>query len=121
MRSNNGQTRIKLMTFGIESESVKGARSRLTRIGLDMQGNFKKIGVESVLMDGKERLSLLHALFHMDDHAPFVFEWSWLPETGLSTKDFIGAPGALISRRPARLRSGKHIAPRRTSRFKRRA
>lgn len=93
MRSNNGQTRIKLMTFGIESESVKGARSRLTRIGLDMQGNFKKIGVESVLMDGKERLSLLHALFHMDDHAPFVFEWSWLPETGLSTKDFI-APGS---------------------------
>ena len=93
MRSNNGQTRIKLMTFGIESENVKGARSRLTRIGLDMQGNFKKIGVESVLMDGKERLSLLHALFHMDDHAPFVFEWSWLPETGLSTKDFI-APGS---------------------------
>ncbi len=93
MRSNNGQTRIKLMTFGIESESVKGARSRLTRIGLDMQGNFKKIGVESVLMDGKERLSLLHALFHMDDHTPFVFEWSWLPETGLSTKDFI-APGS---------------------------
>lgn len=93
MRSNNGQTRIKLMTFGIESESVKGARSRLTRIGLDMQGNFKKIGVEAVLMDGKERLSLLHALFHMDDHAPFVFEWSWLPETGLSTKDFI-APGS---------------------------
>ena len=93
MRSNNGQTRIKLMTFGIESESVKGARSRLTRIGLDMQGNFKKIGVESVLMDGKERLSLLHALFHMDDHAPFVFDWSWLPETGLSTKDFI-APGS---------------------------
>ena len=32
MRSNNGQTRIKLMPFGIESESVKGARSRLTRI-----------------------------------------------------------------------------------------
>lgn len=93
MRSNNGQTRIKLMTFGIESESVKGARSRLMRIGLDMQGNFKKIGVESVLMDGKERLSLLHALFHMDDHTPFVFEWSWLPETGLSTKDFI-APGS---------------------------
>ena len=60
MRSNNGQTRIKLMTFGIESESVKGARSRLTRIGLDMQGNFKKIGVESVLMDGKERHQRLH-------------------------------------------------------------
>lgn len=30
-------------------------------------------------------------------------------------------PAALISRRPARLRSGKRIAPRRTSRFKRRA
>ena len=75
MRSNNGQTRIKLMTFGIESESVKGARSRLTRIGLDMQGNFKKIGVESVLMDGKERLSLLHALFHMDDHSNLCRCW----------------------------------------------
>ncbi len=28
MRSNNGQTRIKLMTFGIESESVKKVRGR---------------------------------------------------------------------------------------------
>ena len=85
-----------------------------------MQGNFKKIGVESVLMDGKERLSLLHALFHMDDHAPFVFEWSWLPETGLSTKDFI-APGSFDFSPSRSFKIGKRIAPRRTSRFKRRA
>ena len=120
MRSNNGQTRIKLMTFGIESESVKGARSRLTRIGLDMQGKFKKIGVESVLMDGKERLSLLTR----------CFTWTTMRRLSLSGRgcrkpDYppktSSRPAVLISRRPVRLRSGKRIAPRRTSRFKRRA
>ena len=37
----------------------------------------------------KERLSQLHAVFHMDEQLPFQFEWDWLAPSGLSTKDFI--------------------------------
>lgn len=121
MRSNNGQTRIKLMTFGIESESVKGARSRLTRIGLDMQGNFKKIGVES-RADGRQRAAFpaARAVSHGRPCAVCLSVGSGCRKPDYPPKTS-SRPAALISRRPARLRSGKHIAPRRTSRFKRRA
>lgn len=44
-------------------------------------------------MDGKERLRLMHAMFHMGDDDKFFFDWKWLVESGLSVKDFI-APTA---------------------------
>ena len=31
----------------------------------------------------------MHDLFHMGDKDRFYFEWKWLPESGLSVKDFI--------------------------------
>ena len=38
---------------------------------------------------GKERLRLMHAMFHMGDDDKFFFDWKWLVESGLSVKDFI--------------------------------
>lgn len=40
-------------------------------------------------MDGKERLTLLHNIFHMDTREQLQFDWSWLLPSGLNTKDFI--------------------------------
>ena len=89
VRGNNGLIKTKYLTFGIDADSIKAAKPRLERIETDILNNFKRLGVAARTLDGKERLSQLHAVFHMDEQLPFQFEWDWLAPSGLSTKDFI--------------------------------
>ena len=94
-KGNNGLQRTKYLTFGIEAENIKTAKPRLEHIELDVLNHFKRLGVKAEPMDGKARLRLMHALFHMDDpQSEFLFDWKWLAPSGLSTKDFI-APSSL--------------------------
>lgn len=88
-KGNNGLTKTKYITFGIDAEDIKTAKPRLNRIELDILNNFKKLGVAAEPLDGKARLQLMHSIFHMDTQEKFAFEWPWLPASGLSTKDFI--------------------------------
>ena len=90
---NNGMVKTKYLTFTIEAESVKAARARLKRIGFDLLGYFKSMGAVAHVMDGWERLNLLHGVYHPDGEI-FNFDWKWLAPSGLSTKDFI-APSSL--------------------------
>ena len=90
---NNGIVKTKYLTFTIEADSPKSARARLNRIGLDLLGYFKTMGVVAHVMNGKERLAVLHGVFHPDGEL-FNFDWKWMPPSGLSTKDFI-APSSL--------------------------
>ena len=88
-QGNNGLTKTKYLTFGIHAESMKQAKPRLIHIQTDLLNNFRRLGVTAAVLDGKERLRLMHDMFHMGDHDRFFFEWEWLPESGLSVKDFI--------------------------------
>ena len=88
-KGNNGLTKTKFITFGIEAEGIKAAKLRLERIEIDLLNNFKRLGVAATPLDGRERLKLMHDMFHMDTQAPFLFDWKWLAPSGLSTKDFI--------------------------------
>lgn len=45
-------------------------------------------------------------MFHMDTQAPFLFDWKWLPPSGLSTKDFI-APSSFDFREKRSFGMGK--------------
>ncbi len=81
-------------------------QARLERIETDILNNFKRLGVAARTLDGKERLSQLHAVFHMDEQLPFQFEWDWLAPSGLSTKDFI-APSSFEFRTGKQFRMGK--------------
>ena len=92
-KGNNGLTKTKYLTFGIEAESMKQAKPRLIHIEIDLMNNFKRLGVRAKLLNGKERLHLMHDMFHMGDHDRFNFDWKWLPESGLSVKDFIAPTG----------------------------
>ena len=65
--------------FTIEADSLKTARARLTRIGLDLLGYFKTMGCVAHVMDGQERLEVLHGIFHPDGE-PFRFDWNWLAQ-----------------------------------------
>ena len=102
-KGNNGLTKTKYLTFGIEANSMKQAKPRLDHIEVDLMNNFHRLGVAAKLLDGKERLQLMHSMFHMGDQEKFRFDWKWLPETGLSVKDYIAPtsfafPGSRIFR-----------------------
>ena len=92
-RGNNGLTKAKYLTFGIEAASMRQAKPRLDHVETDLLNNFRRIGVTATVLNGKERLRLMHSMFHMGEREPFAFEWKWLVESGLSVKDFI-APAA---------------------------
>ena len=94
------------LTFSIEADSIRSAKPRLERIETDVLNNFKRLGVAAEVLDGKARLAQLHAIFHMDEQAPFQFEWDWLAPSGLSTKDFI-APSGFEFRTGKQFRMGK--------------
>ena len=89
-QGNNGLTKTKYITFGIEAESMREAKPRLEHVQTDLLNNFKRLGVVANVLSGKERLGLMHAIFHMGDlRDRFSFDWSWLADSGLSVKDFI--------------------------------
>lgn len=88
-KGNNGLIKTKYLTFGIEADSAKSAKPRLERIETDILNNFKRLGVHTQPLNGADRLGVLHSIFHMDSHEKFSFSWDWLPQSGLSVKDYI--------------------------------
>ena len=107
-RGNNGLIKTKYLTFGIEAESVKVAKPRLDRIETDLLNNFKRLGVAAEPLNGKQRLALMHGVFHMDEQLDFRFSWDWLAPTGLSVKDFI-APSSFEFRNGKEFGVGKKL------------
>jgi hypothetical protein len=88
-RGNNGLVKTKYITFGIESASLKEAKPRLERIETDVLNNFKTLGVAARPLNGTERLEVLHGQLHPDGSEKLRFNWSDIPNTGMTTKDFI--------------------------------
>ncbi len=86
---NNGLTKTKFLTFGIHADSIKAAKPRIIHIETDLLNNFKRLGVQARVLNGKERLALMHQQFHMGDSEKFNFDWKYLVGSGLSVKDFI--------------------------------
>ena len=107
-RGNNGLIKTKYLTFGIEADTVKVAKPRLDRIETDLLNNFKRLGVAAEPLNGKQRLALMHGMFHMDEQRDFNFSWDWLAPTGLSVKDFI-APSSFEFRNGKDFGFGKKL------------
>ena len=107
-RGNNGLIKTKYLTFGIEAANVKAAKPRLDRIETDLLNNFKWLGVAAEPLNGKQRLALMHGMFHIDEHTDFNFEWEWLAPSGLSVKDFI-APSSFEFRNGKEFGVGKKL------------
>ena len=88
-KGSNGLVRTKYLTFSIQSDDIKTAKSRLARIETDILNHFKVIGAAARPLNGKERLSVMHGILHLGTTERFMFEWDWLARTGMSTKDYI--------------------------------
>ena len=92
-KSNNGIIRSKYLTYGVEADSLETARRKLERIEADIVGNFKRLGAETHPLNGRERLEVLHGQLHPAGREPFLFDWKQIPQTGMSTKDYIAPTG----------------------------
>jgi len=68
---------------------MREAKPRLDHVQTNLMNNFKRLGVVAKVLNGKDRLQLMHAMFHMGDNDRFYFDWNWLAGSGLSVKDFI--------------------------------
>ena len=108
-RGNNGLVKTKYLTFGIDADSLKAAKPRLERIETDIINNFKRMGVSAKVLNGHERLRVLHDILRMDTPESFRFSWDWLAPTGLSTKDFI-APSSFNFKTARNFMMGKKYA-----------
>lgn len=71
--------KTKYLTFTIEADNLKTARARLTRIGLDLLGYFKTMGCVAHVMDGQERLEVLHGIFHRTANRSALTGTGWHP------------------------------------------
>lgn len=104
-RSNNGMIRTRLVTFGVNADSVGAARPRLERMEAEVVGSLRKLGIRARPLSGRERLGILHGLLHPGEYEPFRFAWEMIPQTGLSTKDYI-APTSFDFRQSRAFRIG---------------
>lgn len=105
-KGNNGLTKAKFLTYGIEGESMAQIKPRLEHIQNDLMNNFHRLGVQAKPLDGKERLRLMHGIdeFHLllkeEQTAAYSIEiwkrfrkWGGIP-TGLTQncKDLLSSP-----------------------------
>ena len=64
-KGNNGLTKTKFITFGVEGESMRQVKTRLDHVQNDLLNNFHRLGVQAKPLNGTERLKLMHDMFHI--------------------------------------------------------
>ena len=106
-KSNNGIVRSKYITFGLPADGIAEAKPRLERVESDVIGNLSRLGVPCEVLDGRDRLAVLHGQMHPGSREPFRFSWKDIPKTGMGTKDFI-APDSFDFRLSRTFRVGQH-------------
>ncbi len=89
VQGKKGLETIRFLTFGVETDSLKQAKAKLSHIEKMVLENFQKMGVEAHALDGAERLKVMHRMFYFSDRGKFFFDWKMLQQSGLHTKDFI--------------------------------
>ena len=106
-KGNNGLSKSMYLTFTIEAEDLKQAKSRLERMEMDVLNNFKQMGVKAYVLDGEERLKVIHDILNPNDKLVFSFED--LKYSGLTTKEYIVPPSFNFSK-PTYFKSGEVFA-----------
>ena len=103
-KGNNGLSKSMYLTFTIEAEDLKQAKSRLEQMEMDVLNNFKQMGVKAYVLDGEERLKVIHDILNPNDKLVFSFED--LKYSGLTTKEYIVPPSFNFSK-PTYFKSGE--------------
>lgn len=88
-KGNNGIVRSKYVIFGMECDNHTDAVHKLNNVAKDVKQNLKNIGCKVHLLNGEERLEILHQYFHQDTMEPFRFSWEDIYRNGASVRDYI--------------------------------
>lgn len=86
---NNGLVRRKFITSGMQSDSREVAEMKLGRVESELLNSLQQIGAGAERCNGYQRMELLHDLYNIGTEKRLNFNWGLIPETGLTTKDFI--------------------------------
>ena len=73
-KGNNGLTKTKFLTYGIEGDSMAQVKPRLEHIQNDLMNNFHRLGVLAKPLDGTERLRLMHGMLLNGSLYPHLME-----------------------------------------------
>ena len=106
-KGNNGLSKSMYLTFTIEAEDLKQAKSRLERMEMDVLNNFKQMGVKAYVLDREERLKVIHDILNPNDK--FIFSFEDLKYSGLTTKEYIVPPSFNFSK-PTYFKTGEVFA-----------
>lgn len=91
---NNGKVLKKYITYGLEADAVKVAKSKLDSITSYIIKMLKAIGVSATAMTGKDRLEAMYHSLNPYITDKFVFDWKYLIKSGWTPKDYI-APASM--------------------------
>ncbi|HIC7124992.1 VirB4-like conjugal transfer ATPase, CD1110 family [Enterococcus faecalis] len=95
-KGNRGLSKNMYLTFTLEASDLREGKLRLEKMEIDLLNNFKKLGVKAYVLNGYERLKLMHDLLNSEEK--FVFSFDDLKHSGLSTKDYIAPPSFNFSK-----------------------
>ena len=87
LKGQNDIITEKILTFSTKANSYEQAVHNLSKIETDIQRNMKNLGCINSVLSGSERCEIMHSIFN--PYEPYRFEYDYLLESGLSTKDFI--------------------------------
>lgn len=87
LEGQNSVLRDKYITFSTRANNYSNAVQTLSRLETDLLSNFKSLGCDTKVLSGKERLELIHNTLR--PHDKYNFEYDYLLESSLTTKDFV--------------------------------
>ncbi|CAL7867261.1 P-loop-TraG domain-containing protein [Fusobacterium necrophorum subsp. funduliforme] len=103
-KGNNGLSKSMYLTFTIEAQDLKQAKTRLERMEMDILNNFKQMGVKAYVLGGEERLKMIHDILNPKEK--FVFSFEDLKYSGFSTKEYV-VPSSFTFSKPTYFKTGE--------------
>lgn len=88
-KGTNNLKKVRNLTFGVYAKDYTSAKRKLAKDAKQIQKIFKKLKCKNRILNGYERLELLHGIFHPETKEKFLWNFDMPVKTGLSSKDFI--------------------------------
>ncbi|HEM5702757.1 TPA: ATP-binding protein [Streptococcus suis] len=67
-KGNNGLRQTKYIVFGVKEDTYRQAKVVLSRLEIDLQSHLKGMGIRSIVLNGFERLIVLHHILNPTEH-----------------------------------------------------
>ncbi len=104
-KGTNGIVKGKYLIFGVEAPNLKEARSRFKGLQSDIVNHFRGIGSNARILNGEDRIKLLHEYYNQNEEEAFDFSYERMEEIGDTQKDQV-APHKMDFRNPGYFKMG---------------